>query len=517
MLVYGDHCESADAGERLTSIAQQLAALAKMPRGIDRHARLVRALIESGQLLQGVADRGDATGELDLFLHRLAVAVVRSADTRFSEIGELPPIPSLRWAGQVELRLPEGFAFYAVYPESYVAAARQLRLSAPPRVIGIRSIGTTLGAIVAATLGAPPALTVRPFGHPFAREVDLATVERDVHYVIVDEGPGLSGSSFGSVADVLEARGVPLERIAFVPSHAGDLGPEASERHRARWRGAQRVPAEFDPEFLRERFGALQPFSMGHPWERLKFRAMRDGEPVLLKFAGLGASGERKLEMARALHAAGLTPEPLGLVHGFLVERWQQDAEPLQKTEKPVEAIGRYIGTRAGLFPADAESGASIDELLTMCRRNVGLAFGDEVARRLDQWNPDALAARVLRIRTDNKLDRCEWLRLADGRLLKTDAVDHHQAHDLVGCQDVAWDVAGAITEFELCEGEERQLLAAACCAADAELLAFYRVAYAAFRLGQATLCGTDEGRYRQSLRLLLQDHTTCDSAGILV
>jgi hypothetical protein len=277
------------------------------------------------------------------------------------------------------------------------------------------------------------------------------------------------------------------------------------------------VPAEFDPEFLRKRFGALQPFSTGHPWERLKFRAMRDGEPVLIKFAGLGAIGERKLEMARALHAADLTPEPLELVHGFLVEGWQQDAEPLQKAEKPVEAIGRYLGTRARLFPADAESGASIDELLTMCRRNVGLAFGDEVARRLDQWNPDALSARVLRIRTDNKLDRCEWLRLADGRLLKTDAVDHHQAHDLVGCQDVAWDVAGAITEFELGENEVTLLLAAAHCAVDAELLAFYRVAYASFRLGQATLCGTEEGRYRQSLRLLLQDHTTCDSAGILV
>ncbi len=518
MLVYGDHSETADARERLDAIEGKLRAVRQLPAGIGRHALLVGALIEAGQLLQGVADRGEPAGELDLFLHRLAAAMVRSFDSGFRDIGALPPPPEMRLE-EVELRLPEGFAFYAVYPEAYVSAARRLRLSGPPRVIGIRSIGTTLGAVVAAALGAPPALTVRPFGDPFARKVDLPPelVEPGAHYVIVDEGPGLSGSSFGAVADWLEDRGVQLERIAFLPSHGGEPGPQASAAHRQRWRSAQRVAAEFDPAFLKERFGPLQPFLAGHPLERIKYLASQGGDRRLLKFAGLGAIGTRKLEMARALYSAGFTPEPLELVHGFLAERWMGDAQPLGVTEKPVEEIGQYLGARLRLFPAREGAGATVDQLIAMCHRNISLALGDEAVRRLPGWDAVVLSRRLARVRTDNKLDRAEWKRLPDRRLLKTDALDHHQTHDLVGCQDIAWDVAGAIVEFDLDGQEADRLIAATACAIDADLLDFYRVAYPAFRLGQATLCGGNADRYSRVLRRNLLEHTTRDSARILV
>ena len=143
---------------------------------------MVAALVEAGQLLQGVADadfehvgrdrRTAATDELGEFLLELGHAVCRSWDSRFQSVG---PLPRLNvgddWPGQVELRVPEGFAFYALFPEAYAEAARRLALSGPPRVIGIRSIGTSLGAIAAAALGAPPPVTVRPFGDPFARKI----------------------------------------------------------------------------------------------------------------------------------------------------------------------------------------------------------------------------------------------------------------------------------------------------------------------------------------------------------
>ena len=490
MLVYGDHKEVADARERFDSVRERLAAVGAMPAGITRHAKLVGALIEAGQLLQGVADAEVPTEPLDSFVHCLAQAVVRSHDSDFAEVGDLPVLPSADLPRSVELRLPEGFAFYAVYPEAYVRAARRLRLSGPPRVIGIRSIGTTLGAIVAAALGAPPPITVRPFGDPFARQVELprATIESDAHYVIVDEGPGLSGSSFGAVADWLEQRCVPLERIAFLPSHGGDLGPEASAPHRERWNRAQRVAAQFDPQFLTDRFGPLTQFSAGRPWERLKFLTGALGERVLLKFAGLGAIGERKLAMARTLHAADFTPEPLELVHGFLAERWCESAKPLGADDKPVEEIGRYISARARIFPAGPASGASIDELLTMCRRNISLALGDDAVASVGRWDAADLSQRVVRVRTDNKMDRTEWLRTADGRLIKTDALDHHCAHDLIGCQDAAWDVAGAIVEFELDRAETERLAKVA--AVDRQLLDFFRLAYCAFRLGHSSLSG---------------------------
>lgn len=507
MLVYGDRIQKADATERLNAIGSQIDQLRSMPPGLERHSAVVRALIEAGQLLQGVADAESETDALTALSQRIAECVLRSSDSGFADICELPAVPDIESLPRhVELRTPEGFAFYAVYPEAFADAARKLRLSAPPLVIGIRSIGTSLGAIVAAALDAP-LVTVRPFGDPFARQVELPAelIDDNSHYVIVDEGPGQSGSSFGSVADWLEASGVPLERIAFVPSHAGDPGLKASEAHRRRWRRAQRVPAEFNPSWLANRFGPLEKLRSG---ERLKFLGWSGAERVLLKFAGLGAIGERKLAIARTLHSTGFTPEPLGLVHGFLVERWCEVARPLAPGERPVGEIGRYIGARARLFPAPPTSGASIETLLEMCRRNISLALGDEAARTLDRWDCAALSSRVTRVRTDNKLDRGKWLRLPGGRLVKTDALDHHQAHDLIGCQDIACDVAGAIAEFELEPSETDRLIAATGQSVDWILLDFYRTAYLAFRLGRATLAADGEaGRYAARLQQLLH-HT---------
>ena len=525
MLVYGDHTEIADPRERLASLSRGLESLARMPAGIVRHAALVGILIDAGQLQQGMEDEGCESPELGAFVYALAAAVVRSSDSDYAQLGELPILAPMDLPSSIELRLPEGFAFYAVYPEQFIAAARRLELRGPARVIGIRSIGTTLGAIVAATLGVPQPITVRPCGDPFARTVDLppGTIADDAHYVIVDEGPGLSGSSFGAVADWLEMRGVPLERIAFVPSHSGDLGPQASVAHRGRWERAQRVAASFDPAFLCSIFGQLEPFSTGGPRERLKYLADDEGGRLLLKFAGLGDIGARKLEMARALYAAGFAPEPVGLVHGFIVERWIGDGEPLARGNKPVEEIGRYIGARAKLFPAPAASGASIKQLLAMCRRNISLALGGQVAGCLGQCDVGELQARVVRVRTDNKLDRHEWLRTRGGRLIKTDALDHHEAHDLIGCQDAAWDIAGAIVEFELDGAAVETLIAATGLDVDRRLLEFYRLSYAAFRLGQATLAAemastATAGEIHRYRRLLLQSNTLLrDSAQILV
>jgi hypothetical protein len=500
MLVFGDRSETVDAAELLRKIGRSLHAIGTMPRGLNRHSALVATLIESGRLLQAVEDEGSAaSAELNLFLTQLAAAALRSWDSKFATIGDLPPVPPIRLSGKLTLRVPEGFAFYAVYPEAYADAARRLKLHAAPRVIGIRSIGTTLGAMVAAALEAPPPITVRPFGDPFARQVELpeTVLESEPHFVIVDEGPGLSGSSFAAVARWLEKRGVPLNRIAFVPSHSGDPGPEASEKDRERWKRAQRVVAEVDPQWLVERFGPLRRL---RGRERLKFLGRDDGGRLLLKFAGLADVGERKLRMAEVLHSAGLVPQPSGLFHGFLGERWLDDAHPLESGERPVAEIGSYIAARADLFLTHDASGASLDQLAEMARRNVSLALGEDWRARVPI--PRSTAAK--RVRTDNRLDRDKWLRLPDGRLLKTDALDHHQSHDLIGCQNSAWDVAGAIVEFDLNASEAAELTAASGPVVDRSLIDFFLIAYASFRLGQAVLRAAGErdiARYRDGLR----------------
>jgi hypothetical protein len=96
------------------------------------------------------------------------------------------------------------------------------------------------------------------------------------------------------------------------------------------------------------------------------------------------------------------------------------------------------------------------------------------------------------RVEADNRLHAWEWLLPRDGRLLKTDAVDHHAAHDLIGCQDIAWDIVGAAVELELAPSERDRLCAVVegetGRAVDPELLALLTPCYLAVQLGDRTL-----------------------------
>jgi hypothetical protein len=246
-------------------------------------------------------------------------------------------------------------------------------------------------------------------------------------------------------------------------------------------------------------------------FERRKYLAEANGARFLVKFAGLGRIGEEKLSIARSLHSEGLAQEPVALLHGFLVERWCEGGVPLGCEDKPIREIGRYIGARARLFPASGQSGASIEELGLMVRRNIGLELGEELASLVEHvlGDPNELQRKVLPVRTDNKLDLHEWLRTPSGTVLKTDALDHHQAHDLVGCQDVAWDLAGAIAEFDLDHSQSRKLAAfVEECAhrrVDPDLLSFYRIAYLAFRLGLARLSQSMISGERERARIKLR------------
>ena len=121
-----------------------------------------------------------------------------------------------------------GLCVLRTYPETYLEAARRAPRG-PRHVVGIRSIGTGLAALVAAGTHAPLPATVRPQGDPFRRELrvdpSLVAEWRAGELVaIADEGPGMSGSSFGAVADLVERQGA---RCELYPSHPGDLGPAA--------------------------------------------------------------------------------------------------------------------------------------------------------------------------------------------------------------------------------------------------------------------------------------------------
>ena len=129
---------------------------------------------------------------------------------------------------EIEFVVPAGYAYDALYPEMYVEAARLfLREVQPARsvVIGIRSIGTSLSAVVAATVEAAMSVTLRPHGPPSARFVKLSRDlaerlrwQRDAHFLVVDEGPGSSGSSFAAVVQALAELGFPKPASSSFPA-----------------------------------------------------------------------------------------------------------------------------------------------------------------------------------------------------------------------------------------------------------------------------------------------------------
>ena len=88
-----------------------------------------------------------------------------------------------------------------------------------------------------------------------------------------------------------------------------------------------------------------------------------------------------------------------------------------------------------------------------------------------------------------------EWLQTGSG-YVKTDAVDHHDDHFFPGCQDIAWDIAGAAVEwgFPVEALADRYLRLQA----DPSLrsrLGFYITAYKAYRLGYCTMATETSGR----------------------
>lgn len=569
MLVYGDAKRVENPREKAVRIREGLERLALPGLRIERHAILADLLVEAGELEQGLLDQQLAAcgeekptpaGEAASRLTRTVAEVLLPS---FRTFGALPPGASVRCATvgieraldalldqelpeTVSVSVPEGYAFYGLYPETCFCAAEALRDegAAPLRVIGIRSIGTGLAAAVAAVAGErATAVSVRPGGHPFQRKLAIGQrLGRDLlgdgtvrlRYAVVDEGPGLSGSSFGSVADWLEDRGVASEAVSFFPSHQGRLGPYASERHRRRWDKARRHvvdfetvfagpearwplalwtedltgPADEPPEDLSAGRWRAKHFEDRAQWpaadvhgERRKYLVTARGQRWLLKFAGLGRYGREKLALAKPLEAAGLIPPVSGLRHGFLVGPWLEDARPLPLAPEVdrlalLDALARYLSFRAERFPAPAQPrGASPVKLFEMAAFNTQRALGPGWSEEIRAWRDriSRLASLERPVLTDNRMHAWEWLVTADGRILKADALDHHRANDLVGPQDLAWDLAGAAVELDLDEREIALLTDAVArrsrtARVEPAQLGFYTLAYLAFQTGRHTL-----------------------------
>jgi hypothetical protein len=409
----------------------------------------------------------------------------------------------------IPVGVPEGYAYYGLYPETYREATRRFYADARPEravVLGIRSIGTSLSAVVAAALErcgvTVSSATVRPRGHPFDRKLLLSPeygqwlrTRWDHYFVVVDEGPGLSGSSFAAVAEALSALGIPDARIVLFPSWEPAGDEFVSEMARERWRRHRKYVVDFK-EVLP--YGDLPDLSAGN-WRRLLYsdegawpavqpqherrKFLADGH--LLKFAGLGSYGEAILPRAEALFDAGFSPRPDGLERGFLRTEFVE-GRPLagrrDVNQQFLATAARYLDYLVRSFPSSRPVPSA--QLLQMIEVNIGLA-----PERLEQFRASVCSSHTTAL--DGRMLPHEWLLTSDG-YLKTDSLDHHNDHFLPGCQDIAWDLAGLAVEFTL-DAQQRDYLLERFESVSgdhtlAQRLPFYLVAYLAYRIGYVTL-----------------------------
>lgn len=556
MIVHRDHEELADTRAFLAGCRAQAAALDARPG--SGHDAVTGLLIDIGMLEAGLIDRlcpeadgfcpftramrqaSLAAGRLFYRSWRAApVSGIRTAALML--VTALDQVAAYELPASITLRTPEGYAYYALYPETYAEAARRfLQRSAPARTVclGLRSIGTSLAAVVAATLEAEgrrvESATLRPRGHPFDRRPVLApSMEEWLHerlgatFLIVDEGPGLSGSSICGTAELLSALGVPDGQIVFFPSRPIDAAALVARSARARWPRHQAFHASFEEVVLpRAPWAEGCAEVSGGAWrsllyadetiwppvlpalERRKFLCHANGRPAVLhRFAGLGRFGARSQLRASQLAAAGFTPPVLGLRQGFLAQRFV-DGHPLRPWAAEPRFLGfaaRYLGHLGRHFATGRP--ARPEWLLPMILTNVAGALGEaalpdaeRLARHVERL-PEAAAVAL-----DGRVLPHEWLATVDG-YVKTDALDHHADHAFPGPADIAWDVAALTVEFELPADRAASFSDAAASALGDPLLVrrlpFYTVAYLAFRAGQASpgatvMGGHDEGRRLQ-------------------
>ena len=434
------------------------------------------ALLRAGELECGVADATEGcsspfAGLTDVLAEAFLSGRLSSNFQNTKEAVAAAPMPEA-----LTVSTPEGFAYYALQPIAYSIVLDKLpALTKRVIVIGIRSIGTTLSAVTAAAVrlrGLQACrFTVRPGGHPYNRRTEFSVGQRQIiqsgisgaaGFLVVDEGPGLSGSSFLSVAEVLEEAGVARERITLLPAH--EPNPEAlcSTNAAQRWRRFSCVPAA--GEIRPPRAGA---FVSGGEWrrrvfedelawpavwsnmERVKYLCPLEGEELrLFKFAGLGHYGDRMLEHEQCMATAGFAPTPRREENGFVSYPWLNGRAMVASdlSHKVILRLAEYCAFRAKVLSIFAVDLCSLQE---MAEHNLAeLGFALRVSLRLERP-----------VIADGRMQPHEWIMSSTGEILKTDSGSHGDDHFYPGPTDIAWDLAGAIVEWRMNAAQAEEFL----------------------------------------------------------
>jgi hypothetical protein len=581
LIVYGDHPIEIEPADFVAGLKRRFAGA---PANIDE-ARV--RLVLAGQLQQAVEDAGLDWAPQSRCLTDLASDVFVGTMLRTSGQGQQAnaiarqldlltrSIPS--HSPPLQVRTPEGFAWYALYPDAYAQAADRWARAArtPDRVlvIGVRSIGTTLAGVVAAVLRVRGlwvrAFTVRPRGHPFQRSTTLpADLPHADCAIVVDEGPGLSGSSMASVAEALIGRGLSRHAVTLFPGHGHGPGPEASEAVRRCWANAPQMTVGWGElsldghaapiavegiaqSALQEPLEPLQDVGAGR-WRTLLSEPFGDAHAIapfleqpkllargcskaglLVKFAGFAlfsvsqagcliASAEAHASRLEELARAGWTVPPLANSQGWVGTAWV-DGRQVRALDADAECLlrlGTYIRAVAGP-PAGKQGEKAAARVRNILVSNTRELLGEAAADRAERAS-DALASAIIGrdVPTygDGRMAPHEWL-WSGADLLKLDAAGHQNDHLAVGAQPIWWDIAGVSMEWALSEAARDEVARVAGVQGAAAEATYFRAAYAALRAGIARL-GIDRAAHdpgdRQAFQRALQHYGCCLDSELL-
>ena len=504
-------------------------ALRTLAEAHDRE-KLLTALLAAGELECALADAGsEHVTQASVITDAVATALVKDCRVENTE-RFLAGLKRINPPEVVQLSVHEGFAYYALHPLKFARVVEALGWNKNVGVVGIRSIGVALSAVTAAALNACGAtssrITVRPTGHPYDRKVQLSREQqiwvrelRDAELLVVDEGPGLSGSSFLAAAEALEREGLSASSISLLgtraPDPSGLRAPEA-ERRWSRFRSLSTANEPFLPE------GADIPLGGGRwrdvlmmpgsarpsSWTQLEaLKYVSSDQTRFFRFEGYGHYGEEAADRSHELGQARFSPLYFGNFAGFGCYEYfdGRPISPDQVTPTVLAHVARYCAFRALEFAH--VSTQHTHELEKMVRFNWQNEFGAEL-------EPGFELKVVRPAVTDSRMLPHKWLVDATGEIRKVDAATHGDSHFFPGPCDIAWDLAGAIVEWQLRRDAAQMLLEhyAKCGGDDARgRISAYEIGYATMRMAYSRLAaramgGTEEEalfardyeRYRQ-------------------
>jgi hypothetical protein len=532
LLVFRQDRRCASGVELKLALMRDLEKLRRVnaPRYAGGWDDLIGALLRAGELECAVADA--AAGSSPSFsvqpymsiTDRLAEALVaRESALDCRELRRI--LAASRVPEQVEIAPAEGFAYYALHPLAFAGVLDKISpLPTAVAVIGIRTIGTTLSAVTAVAARArrvkAERITVRPAGHPYDRRTQFLPAQMEfvqqhlacgAGFLIVDEGPGLSGSSFLSVAEALVAAGACRERIILLCGREPDFdllcadeGPQRARRFR--WIAVGSAPGKPGGAEIFVGAGEWRKrlFRTQCEWpaswtsvERLKYlsSASADGASGrLFKFAGLGHYGEDVREREEKVAGAGFGLAPRHEPDGFVSYPWMKtkmNGRPMSAADlcpKVLARLAAYCAFRAEAFRGEL---SDLSALGQMAEHNLH-ELGFEPRGQLTLRHP---------VLADGRMQPHEWLLPPEGQMLKTDSGSHGDDHFFPGITDIAWDLAGAIVEWKMSTVQTESFLEAYRRASGDDAssrIADFIAAYAAFRcaycrMAANALAGTEE------------------------